>query len=289
MLTLLLLATAAAQPPAASHEAANPLYKSLLDPGVDVGPNIKAKLPPPTMPDGLDAAKQKAAIKTLIGNDYDFDEFTRNSTVAPHILKLRDVEPSDPKAPARGVDAWFVIHGDLKALDDEKFLERLLSVGRGDGKGDSITKEDLAKRKITIADEKKEGYGHIAFDFIDKVRIRATGRAVWSRTNESVVVAVEIDPRFKGDMQFPNDWAPITLEGGTKKYGDTSPWAGSGLYLKITKLAEPAGALFCEQHVIFAEPTGWFDGANLLRSKLPPVVQNNVRTMRKEWAKYEQK
>jgi hypothetical protein len=288
MLTLVLLATTAAQP-AATHEERNPLYKSLLDPGVEVGPNIRAKLPTPTMPDGLDAAKQKAAIKALIGDDYSYEEFTRNSVVAPHILKLRDINPSDPKAPARGVDAWFVIHGDLKALDDEKFLERLLSVGRGDGKGDSIKKEDLAKRKIEIADEKKEGYGHVAFDFIDKVRIRATGRAMWSRTADSVVVAVEIDPRFKGDKEFPNDWSPITKEGGMTKYGDTNPWAGSGLYLKITKLADPPGALFCEQHVIFAEPTGWFDGANLLRSKLPPVVQNSVRTMRKEWAKYEQK
>src|SRR5262245_4354565 len=115
MLTLVLLATAAAQP-ATTHETANPLYKSLLDPGVEVGPSIRAKLPAPTMPDGLDAAKQKAAIKTLIGDDYSYDEFTRNSIVAPYLLKLRDVAPSDPKAPARGVDAWFIIYGDLKSL-----------------------------------------------------------------------------------------------------------------------------------------------------------------------------
>ena len=44
---------------------------------MEVGTNLKAKLPPPTMPDGLDAARQKAAIKALIGTDYDFDEFTR--------------------------------------------------------------------------------------------------------------------------------------------------------------------------------------------------------------------
>ena len=50
-------------------------------------------------------------------------------------------------------------------------------------------------------------------------------------------------------------------------------------------VAEPTGALFVEQHIIFAEPTGWFDGANLLRSKLPNVVQNAVRTTRREWAK----
>jgi len=50
-------------------------------------------------------------------------------------------------------------------------------------------------------------------------------------------------------------------------------------------MAEPAGALFVEQHIVFAEPTGWFGGAKLLRSKLPPVVQYAVRTTRQEWAK----
>src|SRR5687767_10039305 len=125
MLTLLLLATAAAQP--ATHESTNPLYKSLLDPGVEVGTNLKAKLPPPTMPDGLTAAQQKAAITALIGNDFTFDEFTRESNVAPLLLKLPDVKDSDPKAPARRVDAWFVVYGDLKALDDEKFLDSLLN------------------------------------------------------------------------------------------------------------------------------------------------------------------
>ena len=77
MIALFFLATAAAQPGAA-HEAANPLYKSLLDPGLGIGGNLKTKLPPPTLPDGLDAAKQKAAIRALIGDDYSCDDFTRN-------------------------------------------------------------------------------------------------------------------------------------------------------------------------------------------------------------------
>ena len=50
-------------------------------------------------------------------------------------------------------------------------------------------------------------------------------------------------------------------------------------------LAEPKGALFVEGHVVFAEPVKWFDGANLLRSKLPPVIQGQVRSFRRELAK----
>ena len=213
MLTLLVgaFAFAPAQAPKepTSHEAQNPLYKALLDPGLLVGPDVKAKFPAPTMPDGLDAAKQKAVITGLIGNDYSYDEFTRKSVVAPQLLKLRDVVPSDPKAPARGVDVWFVAYGDFKALDDEKFLDRLVNTGRGEGKGKGLTKDDLAKRKITLADEKREAYGHIEFDFLEKVHLKATGRAVWSKTGESVLVAAEIDPRFRGDSGVPE---PVAVD-----------------------------------------------------------------------------
>lgn len=288
MVTLILgaLSLAPAQPPqAGTHEANNPLYKALLDPGLPVGPDLRTKFPTPTMPDGLDAARQKAIITGLLGNDHSYAEFTRKSVVAPQLLKLRDAAPSDPRAPARGVDFWFVAYGDLKALDDENFLDRLVNAGKGDGTGKSLTRADLEKRKISVPDPKREAYGHIAFDFLEKVHLKTTGRAMWTRTGESVLVAAEIDSRFQNDAEFPNQWQSIIKEGGMTKFGPPSPWAGAGLYLKITKLAEPAGALFIEQHIVFAEPTGWFDGANLLRSKLPLVVQVNVRSMRKEWAK----
>jgi hypothetical protein len=43
--------------------------------------------------------------------------------------------------------------------------------------------------------------------------------------------------------------------------------------------------MFAEQHIVYSEPYCWFDGANLLRSKLPPVMKTIVRNMRREWAK----
>lgn len=285
-LALAALAAVAAQPPA-KHEDQNPLFKGLLETGLDVGGGAKAKFPAPSMADGLDAAKQTAIVKGLIGKDYDYAEFTRNAVVAPYLMKIRDVSPSDPKAPARGVDVWFVAHGDFKLLEDDKFLDKMSSSGKGGGKGGPLNAADLMKRNITIpaGDTKREGYGHFEFDFLDKVRLSGVGRAMWSRNGESVVVAAEIDPRFLDDKEFPNQWRSITKEGGQVKVGPPTPWSGAAMYLKITKLAEPAGAVFVEQHIVFAEPTGWFDGANLLRSKLPQAVQMNVRDTRKEFQK----
>jgi hypothetical protein len=292
MLTLLIgtLGLAATQPAANQpHVAINPLYKGLLDPGLLVGPDAKAKFPTPSMEDGLDAAKQKEIIANLIGTDYTYEDFTRKSVVAPQILKLRNVVPFDPIAPARGVDVWFLAYGGLKALDDPKFLDRLLIAGRGEGKAVGITDQDLKKRNITLADKNHEGFGLIEFDFLEKVRLKAVGRAYWSRTDESAVIACEIDPRFKDDKEFPNQWQSLNKLGGTQKVGPATPWSGAGLYLKITKLSQPVGALFIEQHVVFAEPMGWFDGENLLRSKLPFAMQKQVRNIRQEWSKSSEK
>lgn len=280
-LTLAAALAVPAQPPA-KHEDQNPLYKSLLDPGLDVG-GAKAKLPNPTMPDGLDAAKQTAIIKAIVGNDYPIEEFTRDSVQARLQMKIGDVKPSDPKAPARSVDVWFIAHGDFKKLEDDKFLEKLTNAGKGGGKGGPLEKADLAKRGIGIKDEKREAYGHFEIDFLEKAHLKGVGHAMWSRNGDSVVAAAEIDPRFVDDKQYPNQWQSIKKEGGQVKLGDPVKWTGAAMYLKITKLSEPAGAVFVEQHIIFAEPTGWFDGQNLLRSKLPPAVQSNVRTMRQEF------
>src|SRR5438067_1281251 len=122
-LLLLLLAAPGSQ---GSHEDRNPLYRELRDAGVAVGPKQKAVLPPPTMADGLDAARQKAVVREVAGEDVDVEELLRNSVVAPHVLRIRDVTPSDPKAPARGVDVWFVAYGDLRLVADKKFLDRVM-------------------------------------------------------------------------------------------------------------------------------------------------------------------
>jgi hypothetical protein len=285
-LALAALVTAPAQPPA-KHEDQNPLYKNLLDPGLDVGAGAKAKFPPPTMPDGLDAAKQAAVIKGVVGTDYPLEEFTRNAVNARYQMKIRDITPSDPKAPARGVDIWFIAYGDFKQLEDDKFLDKLTNSGKGGGKGGPLKEEALTKRGIALKaeDKKREGYGQFEFDFLEKVRLSGVGHAMWSRNGESVVAAAEIDPRFAADKEFPNQWRSIKKEGGQVKVGDPVAWSGAAMYLKITKLAEPAGAVFVEQHIIFAEPTGWFDGANLLRSKLPQAVQINVRDTRRDFGK----
>src|SRR5262249_29394531 len=127
--------------PAAGQEHANPLFRELRESGVAVGAGVKVPLPAPTMAGRLDAQAQLAVIKELAGNDYSLEALTRNSQVAPQILRIRDINPSDRDAPAKGVDVWFVAYGDLKTVANKDFLDRLLSSNQKEGKGHTLSSD----------------------------------------------------------------------------------------------------------------------------------------------------
>jgi len=284
-----------------SHADQNRLFSELVEKGVPIGEKLAVKLPAPTMSDGLSAAEQKRVIEQLIAGDYSYSEFTRRSVVAPQLLYLKsDLVPSDKAAPSRGLDVYFLVYGDFGATSNQTFLNRLLAISR-DSNAESaepggteagsttLSPEQLAKRNIMVEASdsgRAERIGHTRFDILDRVRLSVTGRVSWSQTAESVLAAVVVDRRFHGDSEFPNVWQSLKKTGDRVVIGEPQAYPGAGLYLKLTRLAEPAGAIFVEEHVVFTEPVGWFDGVNLLRSKLPPVVQASVRSIRREWQKF---
>lgn len=282
LLLLALTVSPAAEPK--DHEKANPVYQKLRQQGVTISDKKRMPLPSPVLAEGLDAKTQQGVIKKLLADDIDFDEFLRDTTLAPRLLKLPDDTKDNTPAPARTLDLYFVAHGDLNKLADKAFLERLVGGERQEGTGKTLTAEELKRREITIPEgaAKHEGYGYLSVNILDRVQVRAAGHSCWSRVGDSIVLAAEMDERFAWDKEFPNQWRPLTKNNGPLKEGAPEPYHGAGYYVKITRLKEPAGALFVEAHVVFTEPVKWFGGLNLLVSKLPAVVTKMVRDFRQE-------
>ncbi len=281
MFTASVLLAAALAVAADPQAEANPVYRDLLTDGVAVDAKTKAPLPAPALPDGLDAAAQKKALAEVVASKYPLEDFVRDTSVAPIVLTVRDLPGGNPQAPAKAVDAWFVVYGDLDRLTRQQFRQRLLTLGQDQVKHQDVPAAALDKRGLkpaAVALDQEEFFGHVAFTLFDKVQVEETHRVFLTRTNDSVVVASLLDARFAGDAEFPNQWRP--LKNGTP--GEPQPYEGVGRYLKVTKLAEPKGALLVEHHGVFTEPKAWFDGANLIRSKLPMLVQTEVRSLRKE-------
>jgi hypothetical protein len=273
-------------------QAENPLFADLMRDGVPISPKESVPLPEPTLADGLSAAQQRQALAGVIGERYSWEEFTRRAVVAPLVLRISD-DAAQKKSLGRRVDLWFVAYGDLKTLASDEFLEGQFrgAESSSDAESDSritlLTDADLKKRRIDPP-RKESDPRFIAAEvtLLDRVRISGTTRSVKTTSADSVLVASLLDDAFAEDVEFPNRWRPITRDdAGRKRVGEPHTYEGLGSYVKATRLVEPKGALLIEYHIAFGEPAGWFNGANLLRSKLPLVAQDSVRKFRRNLEK----
>ena len=96
------------------------------------------------------------------------------------------------------------------------------------------------------------------------------------------MVAPRADTCVASSDPFSCPTSETAASGRALRQPDALPYSGAGGYLKITRLHEPKGALFIEYHLIYSEPQGWFSGADPLTTKLPAIIQAEVRTFRRE-------
>jgi hypothetical protein len=276
--------------------AENPVLAELLNRGVAMSDGTRVKLPPPQMRDGADAAAQRTTIASVAGARYTADDLARKSVVAPFVLNNRSLGNTATGGVVRGVDIYFVAHGRWDVLTSNEFRE-LMQKNRERSKSSAqllrsgeLDAAALARRKLVLTSKPglEEHYDHAAFTLFDKVEVSGTCYNVLTRTDNTSVTAGRISPRFDKDAEYPNRWRSVTVDlnnPGHVSYGPAEPYRACGFYAKITRLGKPAGAIFVEYHLVYEEPHGWFGGVNLLHSKLPLIVQNEVRAFRRKLAK----
>ena len=268
--------------------AANAIYDALVEQGIELTPQERVTLPRPVLDDGIDQIKQQRAIESLLAGRYDWETFTRKAIVSPFLLKISD-DGRESGRIGRRVDLYFVAYGSLNALGSDNYLQQQLNIaaagdqGAEGGRVQILTGDELGKRGLPAS----QGSGDprwvaVESTLLSKVRISLTTQNMKTETSDSILIASIADPRFVEDAEYPNQWRSITSDdAGRRQIGPPQAYSGLGSYVKGTRLAQPAGAIFVEYHVAFAEPQGWFHGANLLRSKLPIVAQDMVRKLRR--------
>lgn len=285
---------------AAADDVENQLLAELLRKGSHfASAHEPTKLPPPLLAAGESSAEQTAAIRRIAGKKYSYEQFLRNSPVAPFLLEIHsDVGDGKPgkrsRTAARGkvqrLDLWFVAHGALATVTDRDLMGQLAGeAGKSgeDSRSKQLTEEEMHERDlhIEVGDHRHTNFFHFDLSVLERVRLSGLGQSETTRKPNSVVTAVRLDPRFFDDAEYPSEWRPLKRDAaGKPMIGEAQPYSGFAGYCRATELAEPKGALFLECHVVFDEPHGWFDGTNLLRAKLPLLVQDNVRTFRRKLA-----
>jgi len=277
---------------AARADSPADLIEDLTARGVRIESADSVRLPPPQMPDGLAPSEQRQALRAAAGK-YPLDRFLRNAIVSPFTLDIESVD--DPAGKRRGqrVDFCFVAYGTLAAIIEQDLFGDLAGAAEAGQKESahtsarSLATEELTAQGLTPRKSaaREEYFLKVDIPILNRVQLRGVLFAVREKRPESVVAGISLDDRFRRPGALENSWSPIVRDAqGRSSIGPPTPYAGLGGYMKVTQLPEPADALFVECHLAFDEPQAWFDGKNLLRSKLPLVVQDNVRTFRRKLA-----
>ena len=287
---LYVLASLAAAPAGKDSAVDNPVYTQLLAEGIKMSDGKSYKLRPPIMSDQLDAAGQLAAIGKLADARNPVKDILRDDYFAPVVTKVRNAKPQKGEGPAiRVIDTWFVAHGDWKTLVSKDFLESMTAAENGKSrvvlKSGALTEKELRKRKLTAATaaDSEQRFLYTTFWLLERAQVSATRFSTLTRGKNFVLAAGEIDRRFDKDSDYPNEWRPLLRDVQANiKPGRAHPFTHAGGYAKITRLKEPADAAFVEFHLIYEEPYGWFDGVNLVKQKIPVMVQEKIRTFRRK-------
>jgi len=286
----LMLASLAAAPAGQDSAAENPVFKQLLAQGVKMSDGTAVKLRPPIMPDGLDVAGQLAAMTKVADARNPVKEVVRKDYYAPVVTKVRNVKPPEGEGPAvRTIDVWFVAHGDWNTLVSKDFLESTTAAENGKSrvvtKSGFLTEKEMKKRNLsaTTPSGHEQRFLYTTFSLFERVQISATRFSTLTKGKDFVLAAGKIDPRFDKDSEYPNEWRPLLRDVRAEiKPGPAHPFSHAGGYAKITRLKEPADAVFVEFHLVYEEPYGWFDGITLVKQKIPMMVQEKVRTFRRK-------
>jgi len=276
-----LLLTAALAP--ADAPPTRPILDELLKDGLAIPGGPRVKLKAPAMPDGP-PANQAKALETF-AEDFPPGLFVRRSLRAPYKLIIRDLMGDNGKRRGHTLDLWFIAHGKIAQVEKDNVIDDLLGLRARDKKTTFLTEKELETRKIKLvtAPGLTERYSLLDAPLVEKVQLNGVLRSQRQTGKRSVSSAALLDPRFADDKEHPNRWRPITVvAGGGTELGKPHPYTGFGGYAKITELTEPEGALFIELHFVFHEPHDWFGGFNVLASKLPLVVRDNVHNLRRK-------
>jgi hypothetical protein len=264
-----------------ARHLSNPIYSEAIRSGWSAA-GSKVEFPSPILKDGLPAQAQREAILNLAGSEEALANLLRDSVTAPFILKVHDQKATE--ATVRIVDLWFAVHADLEGFDPLDVARRTSgkAAEAGNMRFESrLLTEDEMKGVGKASREGRElsrWYSLLKSRLLDRIAVQAVDEAVATRTDESLVIAACTDPLFDREGPLANRWQTLREDDSSSQ---AKKYAGGMSYAKVSRLRQPEGVLLIEFHGAFSEPDAWFQGAPILRSKVAPVAQDQIRRLRR--------
>lgn len=251
--------------------------------GVEVGGGTWVPLPDPVV--RLEAAQSAADLAGLAA-PAGWERFAADAATAPVTVAIEPASVDGVRLGHR-VRAAFTLRAPLEKLRADEALRRSLGSGE-DGKGSTarpLAPEELREAGITAA--AGEQFVWVELLLLNRVMVRGVVRATSAEHPDGVEVAWQFDPRFRDHATWRATWSRIEENDlGSRVEGPRQAYHGSGGIVAVRRLSAEAGVdlLVVESRAVIGEPEAWFQGSNLLRSKMPLAAQEGVRTLRRRLA-----
>ncbi|WP_404307386.1 hypothetical protein [Neorhodopirellula lusitana] len=293
--------------PASTSDA--DLLSEMVTVGVVLTPQKRFVLPQPDFVSVTGTPVPTAQAKQILAkiSGRHGDRFTRDSIVAPIAVNTDSIPDEAGNRIGHFIDVTFVVHQSIAAIRKSEAVDQFKTSADGTQSiefAEDDGADDFEKNKSrTLApaeleafgvklDDKSESLAHLQLALLGKVVIRGVARArrsVWPENADDspIILTWILDDRFNSDAptedSVANQWRAIErTQVGEKQLGPPQPYAGLGGYVAITPVPEHPESSIVQIRFVLHEPKDWFSGRNLLRSKLPILVQDRVRNLRRE-------
>ncbi len=274
------LAFTAACPVAAEETAAD-----LGARGVEVAECVWAELPRAVLK--FDVAQAPDDLRALAGAA-EWERFATDSPTAPVTVVIEPFT-ADGTRLAHKVHTAFTLHAPLERLREDETLRKSLGT-EDDSKGSTarpLTDEEVREAGLAIDSNGRDKLVYLEIPLLNRVTIRGVVRAVATEHPDGVELAWQFDPRLREHPRWRATWTRLEEnELGARVEGQPQPYRGCGGIIAARKLATDGGVdlVVVESRMVLGEPEAWFQGSNLLRSKIPLTTQEGVRSVRRRLA-----
>ncbi len=218
-----------------------------------------------------------------------WSQFTRKSSVAPVHIDLDYVKDSQGERIGIRAHFAFVAHANVDTLRDNDVMKKLFATAGDESadegtETDAISDEALAARGIEP--DESVSYSQLQTVLLKKVALNGVMATERVDGPDHFAFARTLDERFSSSDvdsdKLSNTWARIERdEVGKPVQTEPRPYAGAAGYLVVSRVPGDEEASLLEGEVLLHEPDGWFSGSNLLRSKLPLIIQEGARKLRR--------
>src|SRR4029079_5923747 len=157
------------------------IYVELVEKGVPLSNEDRAKLPEFTMADGLDQTAQGKILKDVIAKQKDspptLKQSTENKLTAPFIK----VDTAIPNSTSHQIDLYFIAYGNLQTVANGNFWKARIGAQGKNGALDFLKDKSLKQRGLAVIDQAKikERYAFAdKIDLFSMVQVSGTARSI---------------------------------------------------------------------------------------------------------------